>query len=429
MKLPKQEWSRADRTHDPPATGRSAARHPPGYIVVFHALSPRNAGLMSEVLGVGEAKGPRAREGTTVLRARAAGAPPPRVYERLGVAVSDFDSDQLRRVRRDDRVAAVVPNQHCVRPASWPCAPGPQPASPSDHSWCLEMIGVERGHPLTGRGVPVAVLDTGIDLLHPDLGPRFGEEWDCASLVPGEGVQDDNGHGTHCVGVVAGPVSSTGGMRYGVAPGVRLLVGKVLSAAGTAYTDWILEGIDWAVERGARVISLSCITSRGAGEPYAAAYERVAQTLLEADPGVLLLAAAGNASARPWFTRVVDNPAACPSLLAVAAVNRARAIASFSGRQMDEIGEVNLAAPGAGVYSAWTGGGFRSMSGTSMATPHVAGVAALYLEESPALSARALRAALLARAAPLGDRHDTGSGLVDAGAWTSPSPRAGGSGQ
>jgi subtilisin family serine protease len=433
MKTLKERRARTDRTHDPPATrrfataGRTSASappttRPPGYIVVFRALSPHNASLMSQVLGVGEAKGPRARETTTVLRARATGVPPARIYERLGVAVSDLDSDQLRRLRRDDRVTAVTPNERCVLPASQPCAPGPQPASPSDHSWCLDMIGVGRGHPLTGRGVSVAVLDTGIDLLHPDLGPRFGEDWDCASFVPGEDVRDDNGHGTHCAGVVAGPQSSMAGTRYAVAPGVRLLVGKVLSDAGTAY-------IDWAVECGARVISLSCIFRRGAGEPYAVAYERVAQSLLEGDPGVLLLAAAGNASARPWYTRVVDNPAACPSMMAVAAVNRAGAIASFSGCQMDDIGEVNLVAPGAGVHSAWTGRGFRSMSGTSMAAPHVAGVAALYLEENPALSARCLWATLLARAIPLGDPHDAGSGLVRAGAAADQRAGSGGSGR
>ena len=193
-------------------------------------------------------------------------------------------------------------------------------------------------------------------------------------------------------------------------------MGKVLSDAGAGFSDWILDGIDWAAENGARVISLSCISSRAAGEPHAVVYERVAENLLQASPGMLLLAAAGNASERPWYTRPVDNPAACPSLLAVAAVHRARHVASFSGRQMDDIGEVDFSAPGVGVHSAWTGGGFRTLSGTSMAVPHVAGVAALYLEEQPTLSARELWRALQARALPLGDVRDFGSGLVQAGA-------------
>jgi subtilisin family serine protease len=197
---------------------------------------------------------------------------------------------------------------------------------------------------------------------------------------------------------------------------VRLLAGKVLSDTGSGFSDWILDGVDWATEKQARVITLSCVSSRGPGQPYAVAYERIAENLLQGRPGTLLLAAAGNASERPWYTRAVDNPAACPSLMAVAAVHRARRIASFSGRQMDEIGEVNLSAPGVGVHSAWTGGLFRTISGTSMAVPHVAGVAALYLEEQPTLSARDLWRLLQSRAQPLGDVHDFGSGLVQAGA-------------
>lgn len=398
--------------------------HAPRHIVVFRTPSGRNLGLLSCILGVGEAKGARARSGTTLLRARRPDAPPPRVYERLGVAVADLDDDQLHRLRRHEHVAAVISNERCFVPASpgtggvAPGAagggPGPAVATSSGHSWCLDMIGVPAGHRPSGRDVTVAVLDTGVDLDHPDLAGRFRESWQAASFVPREVVQDGHGHGTHCVGLVGGPRRSISGTRYGVAPEARVLVGKVLSDAGSGFTDWILDGIDWAAENGARVISLSCISSRTAGQPYAVVYERVAENLLRSHPGTLILAAAGNASERPWYTRAVDNPAACPSLLAVAAVHRARRIASFSGRQMDDIGEVNLSAPGVGVHSAWTGGGFRTLSGTSMAAPHVAGVAALYLEEQPALSGPDLRRALQTRALPLGDVRDFGSGLVQA---------------
>jgi subtilisin family serine protease len=288
------------------------------------------------------------------------------------------------------------------------------------------MIGVGPDQPRTGRGACVAVLDTGVDLAHPDLAPRLAEDWRAASFVPGEAVQDGHGHGTHCVGVVGGPRRSSSGTRYGVAPDARVLVGKVLSDAGTGFSDWILDGIDWAADNGARAISLSCISSRSAGQPYAVVYERVAENLLGSRPGALLLAAAGNASERPWYTRPVDNPAACPSLVAVGAVHPAGRIASFSGRQMDDVGEVNLAAPGVRVHSAWTGGGFRTLGGTSMAVPHVAGVAALYLEEEPALSARGLWRALEQRALSLGDVRDFGRGLVQANAGTAPGGAASG---
>jgi subtilisin family serine protease len=379
---------------------------------------------MSQVLGVGEAKGTRVRSGVTLLRTRGPDAPPARVYERLGVAVADLEDDQLRRLRRQERVAAVVPNERSFVPAAQAGGDadaraddrrsGPQVAMSPGHSWCLDLIGVPARHRPSGRDVTVAVLDTGVDLAHPDLAGRFRESWKASSFVPHETAQDGHGHGTHCVGVVGGPRCSRSGTRYGVAPGARVLVGKVLSDAGSGFSDWILDGIDWAAESGARVISLSCISSRTAGHPYSVVYERVAENLLRSRPGTLVLAAAGNASERPWYTRAVDNPAACPSLLAVAAVHRARRIASFSGRQMDDIGEVNLSAPGVGVHSAWTGGGFRTLSGTSMAVPHVAGVAALYLQEEPTLSALDLRRALESRAQPLGDARDFGSGLVQA---------------
>ena len=386
------------------------------HIVVFREPSARHSSLLSSVLGVGELRNSRARDGTVSFRARHFGSNAARVYERLGVAAADLDDDQIGRLERLDSVAAVVPNTRCFVPASaeegeaTPADSRPVPA----HSWCLDLIGVTPDLGRLGRGATVAVLDTGIDLGHPDLSERVQENGQAASFVPGESAHDGHGHGTHCAGVVGGPRRSNSGTRYGVAPEVRLLVGKVLSDLGTGFTDWILEGVDWAAANGARVISLSCLSSRSAGEPHSVVYERVAESLLKRSPGTLLLAPAGNASARPWHTQPVDNPAACPSLVAVAAVRRGRQVASFSGRQMDETGEVNLSAPGVGVHSAWTGGGFRSLSGTSMAVPHVAGVAALYLEERPMLSALDLRRALESRARPLGDARDYGRGLVQA---------------
>ena len=386
------------------------------YVVVFREPSARNSSVISSVLGAGDARVSRARDATAVLRARRLGAGTPRVYERLGVAVADLDDDQIGRLRRFDSVTAVVPNTRCFVPASanagTATAGGSRPLPA--HSWCLDLVGVTPDQVRLGRGATVAVLDTGIDLGHPDLGERVQQDGLAASFVPGESAHDGHGHGTHCAGVVGGPRRSVGGTRYGVAPEARLLVGKVLSDLGTGFIDWILEGIDWAAANGARVISMSCISRRRAGQPHSVVYERVAKSLLESSPGTLLLAPAGNASERPWHTQPVDNPAACPSLVAVAAVRRGRQVASFSGRQMDETGEVNLSAPGVGVHSAWTGGGFRSLSGTSMAVPHVAGVAALYLEERPSLSALDLRRALESRARSLGDSRDYGRGLVQA---------------
>ena len=385
-------------------------------IVVFREPQSRNVSELSSLLGAGEPSQSRARAGTVVLRARRLERPLARIYERFGVAVAELHGDQAARLLRLDSVAAVLPNEPCVvsdRGESDP-VPAGAGAARDGHSWCLDLIGVQPERKRLGDGATVAVLDTGVDLDHPDLGARLFENGQTASFVPGESVQDAHGHGTHCTGVVGGPLRSVSGTRYGVAPDATLLVGKVLSDRGAGFTDWILDGIDWAAANGARVISLSCVFNRGAGQPHSAVFERVAETLLASEPGVLLLAPTGNASARPWHTQPVDNPAACPSLLAVGAVARAGKVASFSGRQMDQTGEVNVSAPGVSVHSAWAGGGFRSMSGTSMAVPHAAGIAALYLEEQPTLSAHELRSLLQSRAQPVGDPRDCGHGLVRA---------------
>jgi subtilisin len=293
-------------------------------------------------------------------------------------------------------------------------APLAPPGGSSPHSWCLNALRVVAGYPLTGCGVKVAMLDTGIDLRHPDFATRALVGLCSRSFVPGESVQDGNGHGTHCAGIVGGPIGSRSGIRYGVAPRVQLLIGKVLSDEGLGTTDRILDGIAWAADEGARVICLSLGTARPAGARFSAAYERIAETLLRAKPGTLIVAAAGNSSARPFVTSPVENPAACPSVLAVGAVSENLRILDSCCGQTDAIGAIDLCGPGAAVHSAWTNRNFCKTSGSSAATPHVAGVAALHLEARPTLSAEALRGALEDTALPLGPREAFGSGLVRA---------------
>jgi subtilisin family serine protease len=302
------------------------------------------------------------------------------------------------------------------RPGRGVAAIGLAVSSPSKDpgacSWTLDVLGLPHGFPLTGAGVKVAVLDTGLDLAHPDFAGRFSAGRNKRSFVPGGSVQDGNGHGTHCAGIVAGPTRSASGIRYGVAPGVELLIGKVLTDDGIGTTDGVLDGIAWAADQGARVISLSLGTARAAGARFSAVYERIAETLLKADPGTLIVAAAGNSSGRPFLTSAVENPAACPSILSVAAVDQRLRITDSSCSQCDPIGPVDLCAPGTGIYSAWTGGGFRTTGGTSSAASHVAGVAALYLEAHPTLTALELRRMLEQTSLPLGRPEVFGRGLI-----------------
>ncbi len=296
---------------------------------------------------------------------------------------------------------------------------GPMASLDATHSWCLDHVGVHRGYArATGRGVTVAVLDTGIDLDHGDFQGRFRTDSGdpgidtAVSFVAGEDVRDHHGHGTFCAGVVAGPTQSAGGMRYGVAPDATLLVGKVLGNDGGGWDSDILEAVEWAADRGAKVVSMSLGSKRGVERPFSEGFERIGKRLFE-EQGVLLVAAAGNESRRPTEVAAVGNPAACPSFMAVAAVDDASQVAWFSCGQRDLVGLVDLAAPGVDVYSA-VAGGYRLMSGTSMATPHVAGIAVLWLSHDPSLDPYELWWNLEQHAKPLGDVRDTGRGLVQA---------------
>jgi subtilisin len=276
----------------------------------------------------------------------------------------------------------------------------------TDANWCLDMLGVDtHTREFTGRGITLAVLDTGFDLHHPDQ-PRI---LDSRSFVPGEPVQDVHGHGTHCIGVAAGPLSTQGRVPYGVAPGADVLVAKVLDRHGRGWDHQILDAIDWAIDLGASIVSMSLGAERVVDEPYPEAYEAIAKAVGDR---VLLVAAAGNESNEPHYLRAVGNPAACPSILAVGAIDRDSRVAPFSCRQLDTVGALDLVGPGVAVYSAWPGGGHRLLSGTSMATPQVAGLAALFAERGgTALRGKALWNQLVASARALGAARDYAAGV------------------
>ncbi|MFJ6757164.1 S8 family peptidase [Streptomyces sp. NPDC091273] len=277
-------------------------------------------------------------------------------------------------------------------------------------TWGLQVIRANVSG-LTGRGVKVAVLDTGVDTDHPDLAGRIE---DTASFILGQTVEDGQGHGTHCIGTAAGPANPQQGPRYGVACDARVLVGKVLANDGFGPDGAILAGIAWALDHGAQVISMSLGSRVQPGELFPLTYEILAQRAL--DKGAVIVAAAGNDSRRPGLVSPVGRPANCPSILAVASVNKAMGMAHSScGGINGQGGEVNIAGPGVAVHSAAPGGGYATHSGTSMATPHVAGVLALLAEANPAASARDLWDALLASALVLPHPvRDVGAGLVQA---------------
>jgi subtilisin len=419
----------------------------PEHIIVFREITEKNIDILSKILDVGEAAGFSARASCAVLQPTDDNGVHTRIYRNLAVAATTLSEDQrIELEKRDDIVLEIHRNEvqsippmaresefvdplsaylqgmrdaidavqrfHTgMEPTPFP-AINPQTMSFSPTwSWCLDMIGITPGYDIaTGKGIKVAVLDTGIDLNHPDFQGRLIEHDNTRSWIPEETVQDEHGHGTHCAGILAGPNVSRCGKRYGVAPDVELLIGKVLdNRYGRGNLDRIIDAMDWSAEQGAKIISMSLSGGRSrSNQPFSNPYEQIASTLLE--QGILVVAASGNNSVRPHYIKPVDNPAACPSVMAVAAVDSDRKIATFSCAQMDEIGLLDISAPGVGVYSAYKDRSFGSLSGTSMATPHVAGVAALY----PDLSAREIWDKIVADALPLGNREDYGYGLVQA---------------
>ncbi|MFD3417644.1 S8 family peptidase [Streptomyces decoyicus] len=278
-------------------------------------------------------------------------------------------------------------------------------------TWGLQAIRANLSS-LTGRDVKIAVLDSGVDTDHPDLVGRIEAT---VSFVPGETVEDSHGHGTHCIGTAAGPADPRQGPRYGVACEARILAAKVLSnATGSGSDGQILAGMAWAVAHGARVISMSLGAQVRPGELFPQTYEKLAQRALER--GTVIVAAAGNDSHRPPEIRPVSRPANCPSILAVSALDKALTPSFFSNGGINgQGGEVNIAAPGRDIHSAAPGGGYKSMSGTSMATPHVAGVLALLAQANPTASAADLKISLTSGAFPLMQpARDVGSGLLQA---------------
>jgi subtilisin family serine protease len=343
------------------------------------------------------------------LRAAAANPDLPEIVacepERIVSAITSPSADYLTGYR--DGVADLVARLGGATQIDGPAAVWDDTAAAT---WGCQAVGAV-GAGATGAGARIAVLDTGLALAHPDFAGRAGLVTE--SFVEGETVEDRNGHGTHCAGVVAGPARPAEGARYGVAPSCELYVGKVLGDDGSGSDGDILAGIDWAVAAGCHAISLSLGAGVDPDEPYSEVFEAVAQRALA--QGSLLIAAAGNDSRRSRRrTAPVSHPANCPSIVAVAAVDRTEAVADFSNGTVGTAGQVDLAGPGIDVRSAWAGTArYRVVSGTSMATPHVAGVAALLRETHQPATAAALVNLLLwqGRRLPVA-ATDAGAGMA-----------------
>ncbi len=286
-----------------------------------------------------------------------------------------------------------------------------------DHS--AGQIGADRAWEAgyDGSGVTIAVLDTGIDADHGDFEDKI---LGAANFTDGD-AEDTVGHGTHVASTAAGSGERSGGTYRGIAPGADLLVGKVLGEYG-GLDSWILQGMEWAVDEGADIVNMSL----GGpvypdDDPLVEAIERLSD-----EHGTLFVVAAGNSGPNEG---TVDSPGVAPAALTVGAVDRQDAIADFSSvgpAPYDAALKPDLSAPGVEIAAASAAGseielvgtpvteGYTAISGTSMATPHVAGAAALLLQKNPEWTGEQLKAALIASAVDIDAAPVlTGTGRLD----------------
>ena len=270
-----------------------------------------------------------------------------------------------------------------------------RPDADPEIPWGVKRVNAAAAWDYTaGQGVKVAIIDTGMDYTHPDLAANYKGGYN--AIISTATPMDDHGHGTHVSGTI-GAVKDLKGV-VGVAPKVDLYAVKVLDKNGSGQYSWVVGGIEWAVMNGMNVINMSL--GGGSGT------EALKQIMIKSkEMGVAVVCAAGNDSG------AVNYPAKYPEAIAISASDSADKLASFSSRGP----EVAVIAPGVSIYSTKKGGGYTTMSGTSMACPHAAGLAALAVGAG-AKGSDAVRAALAAAATPLPGLKptDQGAGLVDA---------------
>jgi subtilisin family serine protease len=357
----------------------------------------------------------------------------------VSVEVNELGKQGLESLRHNTEVIGIAPAMpmKLIEPLEGPTVN----VAATTVAWGIKAVKSDTS-PFSGKGIVVAVLDTGIDATHPAFAGGQLVQRD----FTGEGDGDQHGHGTHCAGTIFG--RDVEGTRIGVARGVeKAIIGKVLGQNGGGSSDEIIRAILWALDEGANVISMSLgmdfpgyveqlvndglppklATSR-ALEAYRSnvqlfdtlvAHVKARGAVAQA---TIIVAAAGNESERQVnaeFEIGVSPPAVAEGVVSVAALGDAEG--GFTVADFSNTGAL-VSGPGVSILSAKAGGGLRTMSGTSMATPHVAGVAALWAEKlrkggrlnSTELAARLIGSGMNDALKAGYDPFDVGSGMASA---------------
>jgi subtilisin len=310
-------------------------------------------------------------------------------YTFIPAISANLSREAIEAIVKDERIAYIEPDYEVhVLEETLP--------------WGVDRIDAEKVHPYNkGRGVKVAIIDTGIDYTHPDIDGNYKGGYDFVNND--DDPMDDHGHGTHCAGIVAAEDNDIG--VIGVAPEAYLYGVKVLNSGGSGYVSDVIAGIQWSIANGMQVISMSLGSDSDSTSLHNACNAAY-------NAGVVLVAAAGNDGNRWGSGDNVDYPARYDSVIAVAATDSNDNRASWSSTGP----AVELSAPGVNIYSTYRGG-YTTLSGTSMACPHVTGTAALVWYAYPNYTNTQVRQRLQGTAEDLGTTgRDTwyGYGLVDA---------------
>lgn len=359
------------------------------------------------------------REGVMTVKALAPGMMPIYHYRLVPGAAMRVRAESIAALDRDPRVERVwldLPVHTCL-----------------DVS--VPLIGAPRvwDAGFTGRGIVIAIVDTGIDIEHPDLAGRVVETVDFS----GEGFVDNNGHGTHVAGIAAGNGAASEGKYRGVAPEATLIAAKVLKGDGSGMMSDVMAGVEWAVEHGTQVINLS-LGARGPCDGTDALSETCDAAV---DKGVVVCVAAGNDGPSP---STVGPPGCARKVITVGASTDEDKVADFSSRGPTRDGRIkpDIVLPGHNIISCRArapsppkgclpavlrfayrrqrgedvlpGDYYTQLSGTSMATPHAAGSAVLLLEAEPGLKPAQIKEVLMQTAKDLGlDPNTQGAGRAD----------------